>query len=297
MKKTDLFLGILVTAIWGANFSVIKLGLSSLDPFLLTAFRFLLCSIPLIFFVKKPDGVSMKIMALYGSLFGVGLWGMVNLGIYLGLSAGLASLVLQFSAFFTILMSTIFFKEKISNLQFLGVIVSLCGLLFIFTITDGNISYLGLFLVILGAISWSMCNIIIKKHKPSNMFSFIVWSSIFSATPLFLITLLIKGVEPFYGLRDSLNSASIFSILFQAYITTIFGYYVWNAMMRKYPVSSVAPLSLNVPIFGLITSYLVFDENIAANKIVAAALIISGIAIFLFAPKLKLLLKTSTLKE
>src|SRR6218665_2106899 len=99
MKKVDLLLGIFVTGIWGANFSVIKLGLGALDPFLLTSLRFTLCSLPLIFFVKKPD-VRLSIISLYGLLFVVGLWGIVNLGIYLEFSPGIESLIMQFIAIF-----------------------------------------------------------------------------------------------------------------------------------------------------------------------------------------------------
>jgi O-acetylserine/cysteine efflux transporter len=282
MKKIDLLLGIFVTGIWGANFSVIKLGLDTLDPFLLTSIRFALCAIPLIFFIKKPN-VRLSIVALYGFLFGVGLWGVVNLGIYWGLSAGLASLILQFSAFFTIVLAALTFGEKISKFQIAGISVALTGLVLILTVTGGNVSKIGAALVILGALCWSGCNIIVRKNKPENMLAFIVWSSMFSAIPLFLITYLVKGSQPFYSLPQTINNTAIFSILFQSYITTIFGYWVWNSLMKKYPVSSVAPLSLFVPVSGLITSWLVFDEHIGMGKIIAALLILSGMTIFLYA--------------
>ncbi|KAE9771211.1 EamA family transporter, partial [Escherichia coli] len=101
MKLPHLLLAVLITAIWGVNFSVIKLGLHSVDPFILAGIRFTLCALPALFFIKKPD-VPWRYLISYGLVFGVGLWGMVNLGIKAGLSAGIASLVLQFSAFFTL---------------------------------------------------------------------------------------------------------------------------------------------------------------------------------------------------
>lgn len=282
MKRFDLLVGIFVTAIWGANFSVIKLGLASLDPFMLTALRFTLCAIPIIFFIKKPN-VRLTIVALYGILFGVGLWGIVNLGIYLGLSAGLASLILQFSAFFTIILAAFTFGERISKFQMAGIVVALFGLILIMSATDGNVSTSGVLLAICGAVCWSCCNIIVRKNKPDNMLAFIVWSSAFSAIPLFFITYLVKGPQPFYDLSQTIDTTAAFSILFQAYITTIFGYWVWNSLLKKYPASSVAPLSLFVPVSGLITSWVVFDEHIEIGRIFAALLIISGMAIFIYA--------------
>lgn len=290
MKKLDLLLGIFVTAIWGANFSVIQLGLGTLDPFLLTSLRFLFCAVPLIFFIKKPS-VRILIVALYGLLFGVGLWGVVNLGIYLGLSAGLASLILQFSAFFTIILAAITFAEKISKYQFSGITISLAGLVLILTMTDGNAPTVGILLVICAALAWSCCNIIVRKNKPDNMFSFIVWSSAFSTLPLFLITYFVKGSQAFYGLSQSINGIAIFSILFQSYITTIFGYWVWNTLLKKYPASTVAPLSLFVPISGLSTSWLVFGEPIVFEKIAASILIIVGMAVFIYAKRIENYLK------
>lgn len=100
MKPLHVVLAVLITAIWGVNFSVIKLGLATVDPLILAGIRFSLCALPAIFFIRKPD-VAWRYIIGYGLVFGIGLWGVVNLGIKAGLSAGIASLVLQFSAFFT----------------------------------------------------------------------------------------------------------------------------------------------------------------------------------------------------
>lgn len=42
MKLTHLLLAVMITAIWGVNFSVIKLGLQAVDPFILAGIRFTL---------------------------------------------------------------------------------------------------------------------------------------------------------------------------------------------------------------------------------------------------------------
>ncbi len=45
MKARHLLLALSITAIWGVNFSVIKLGFSSVDPFILAGIRFTLCAL------------------------------------------------------------------------------------------------------------------------------------------------------------------------------------------------------------------------------------------------------------
>lgn len=104
----------------GVNFSVIKLGLQAVDPFILAGIRFTLCALPALFFIKKPD-VPWRYLISYGLVFGIGLWGLVNLGIKTGLSAGIASLLLQFSAFFTLLLGGWVFKSVSAAIRSPGV--------------------------------------------------------------------------------------------------------------------------------------------------------------------------------
>lgn len=293
MKARHLLLAISITAIWGANFSVIKLGLTTVDPFILAGIRFTLCALPAIFFIPKPD-VQWRYIIGYGLVFGIGLWGVVNLGIKSGLSAGIASLVLQFSAFFTILLGSWIFKESISRFQYAGMGLALCGLLSIVSIVDGTVTTAGLILVLLGAVAWSAANVINKKAKTTQVFAFLVWSSAFSPIPLFALDYAVNGSTGYSALVNQLDYRAVLSILFQVYPNTLFGYWVWNSLMKRYPVSTVAPLSLLVPVFGLLGSVMIFNETLSLNKIVAVVLIVSGLGVGLYGQRvLSALLKRS----
>ena len=90
MSRRDLTVGLLVTVLWGGNYSVIELGLRGLDPYLLTLLRFTFCAVPLVFFIRRPAGVSVAAMAVYGVLFAVGIWWVVNLAMHQGLSPGMS---------------------------------------------------------------------------------------------------------------------------------------------------------------------------------------------------------------
>lgn len=285
MKFNHLLLAVLITAIWGLNFSVIKLGLQTVDPFILAAIRFMLCAFPLVLFVDFPR-VKARSVVVYGLLFGVGLWGVVNLGIQAGLSAGVASLVLQFSAFFTILLGSVVFRESISNYQYSGIIIALLGLLLIINITDGSVTPAGVVIVLFGAVSWSAANIVIKRSGTKQVFAFLVWSSLFSPIPLLLIGYFLNGFGIYAQTLSQIDGTTVFSILFQVIPTTLFGYWIWNLLLKIYPVSTVAPLSLLVPVFGLLGSAFIFDEPIGFVKGAAAALIILGLVIGLYGKQL-----------
>ncbi|NVZ86099.1 EamA family transporter [Pseudomonas yamanorum] len=286
MRKLDLLAGVLVTVIWGANFSVIGLGLQSLDPFLLTLLRFTFCAIPLVFFIRRPRGVSYCTLATYGVLFGAGLWGVVNIAMYNGLSAGMSSVFLQFSAFFTIVLSGLFLNESINRVHMAGMAFAVAGLLLILYLSNKTSTTLGVVLVLLAAVAWSVCNLIVKVKKPADMIAFIVWSSLFSLPVLLLMTLWFEGLRPFENLLEDFTWGAGFSIFFQCYITTIGGYLVWNNLMKKYPASMVAPLSLIVPVSGIMTSWLFFDERLSLGQFLAIGLVFVGIAIFVNSAKI-----------
>lgn len=289
MKLSHLLLAILITAIWGINFSVIKIGLSSVDPFILAGIRFTLCALPALFFIKKPD-VPWRYIIGYGLVFGIGLWGLVNLGIKAGLSAGIASLLLQFSAFFTILLGSVVFKESLTRYQIAGFALACTGLLSIVFITDGSVTFSGTLLVLAGAIAWSIANIIIKRSATKQIFAFLVWSSAFSPLPLFLLDWLVNGSNGYTALVSHVDYRAVLSILFQVYPNTLFGYWVWNSLLKQYPISTVAPLSLLVPVFGILGSMAIFGEAISSLKILALLLIISGLVVGLYGYRLRCLL-------
>ena len=190
------------------------MGLISIDPFILSGLRFLLCALPLVFFIKKPN-VHIKYIIAYGLIFGIGLWGMVTLGIYLGVSAGVASLVLQISVFLTIIMGGIILKESIDIYKKIAFIVALFGLGLILSVTDGSITIVGLIFVLIGVFSWSIANIIIKIAKIKEIFSFLIWSSLFSPIPLFILAYLTNGSIVYINFFEHLDNKAIFSILFQ----------------------------------------------------------------------------------
>ncbi len=284
MRWPHLFLGVLVTVIWGSNFSVIEVGLRDLDPFLLTGLRFTLTAFPLVFVLRRPRDVPLMALAGYGVVFGAGLWWVVNLAMAKGMSPGMSSLVLQFSAFFTVLASAIFLRERMKVAQVVGMLLAGSGLCVVITNTPGTATTTGVALVLLAACAWTVCNLIVKRYRPADMMAFVVWSSLFSAPVLLGLAFVDRGSAPFVHLVRDVSWTAVGSVLFQAYVTTVFGYMVWNNLMKTYPAAMVAPLSLIVPISGMATSYLAFDERFSAGVWLGVLVMLLGIGVFVCAP-------------
>lgn len=278
MKLKDLIAGILVMVVWGLNFSVIKLGVSEIDPLLLTALRFTLVCFPFIFFVKRPD-VQWRYLISYGLIFGVGIWGMGSWSIEAGLSVGMASVLLQMNVVIGIFLGYLILKESISKQKLFGASIAVVGLLLSLSVSDGSVTLMGFSLILCSAFAWSISSILMKKSGTKQVFAFSIWSLLFAPIPLFLIVLFKDGSAPFLLLTSELNNNVIFSVLFQAYPVTLLGYWVWNRLLIKYPLTTVAPLTLLVPIFGLLGGSVFYQEQIGLIKATACLLVISGLLI------------------
>ncbi|WP_460144017.1 EamA family transporter [Pseudomonas sp. S2_A02] len=281
MQKKHLVLAILVTLVWGVNFPITKLGLRSIDPFVLTGIRFALAAIPLVFFIKRP-AIKFSYVAAYGFIFGLGMWGVINYGIQVGVSPGIASLIIQLSVFFTMGWGALLFKEKLRGAQLIGALLALVGLGGIISTQQGEHAILGVLLIVLSAVAWSVGNVIIKKSGVKEIFSFMVWASLFPPIPLFFIAWLMQGAAPFENLQSSLDFTAVLSIVFQVYLATHFAYWGWNSLLKLYPVSTVAPLSLLIPVFGIGSSMLIIGEHILIPNLISIAIIIMGLAVGLY---------------
>jgi len=281
MLKKHLSLAVLVTLVWGVNFPITKLGLRAIDPFVLTGIRFALAALPLVFFIKRP-AVKFSYVAAYGFIFGLGMWGVINYGIQVGVSPGIASLIIQLSVFFTMGWGFVLFKEKIRGAQMVGAVLALVGLAGIISTQEGNHAVLGVMLIVLSAVAWSVGNVIIKKSGVKEIFSFMVWASLIPPIPLFLTAWLMHGGAAFEGLQASLDLTAVLSILFQVYLATHFAYWGWNSLLKLYPVSTVAPLSLLIPVFGITSSMLMLDERISTPNLISIGIIIAGLAVGLY---------------
>ncbi len=285
MRPSHCLLAILIVAIWGFNFVVIQLGLKEVAPLALCCARFFLASIPAVFLVKKP-AVPYKIIASYGLIMFALQFSLLFLGMHAGVTAGLASLVLQVQVFFTILFAVLFLNEKPNSWQIIGALVSFTGIAIVgLKLNNSHYSLLGFLLLVTASAFWGAGNLISKKAGKINMFAFVIWGSLFAWPPLLVIAFLVEGGSKIFVNLHHLSWVSLFSILYIVYPTTLFGFGAWNWLLKKYQVTIIAPFTLLVPVFGMLSSFLVLGEPLQLWKIVAAVLVIVGLCINLLMPR------------
>lgn len=278
MIRNDLFLAIFVMAIWGFNFSMIKLGITEVHPLLATAARFTLAVIPAIFFIRKPN-VAWRYLFAYGLVFGVGIWGMASWSITAGLSSGMSSVLLSSNALISMAVGIFIHKEKASMRKVIGAVTALVALLVLISATNGNITLDGLMFIMIAASCWTVMGMIVKASQTTQAFAFNVWGMLFAPIPLVLFAVSLYGPGIIWHALDVWDFNTTVAVVFQAYPTTLFGYWVWNRLLISYPLSTTAPLTLLVPVFALISGYFMYDEVLNIAQIVTCILFLIGVGL------------------
>lgn len=128
MTRKDGLLALLVVVVWGLNFVVIKLGLHNMPPLMLAGLRFMLVAFPALLFVARP-AIPLRLLLGYGLTISFGQFAFLFCAIGLGMPAGLASLVLQAQAFFTIILGAFVFGERLQGKQLAGIATAIFGVL------------------------------------------------------------------------------------------------------------------------------------------------------------------------
>lgn len=290
MKRKDLVLALAVVMGWGTNFTFMKLGLDGIPSMLMVAMRYLFVMVPAIFFVKKPN-ISFKYIILYGLTVGVGQFACMFYAIEIGMPAGLASVIMQLQAFITPALAAIFLREKLNFRQLTGFAIAFIGLITIgFASVTGDIISVPLkaFLITICApVFWSISNIIsriasdelVDMGEEPDTFGMVVWSSIVPPIPMFVLSLIFHRPSVVIDSIRNLNLVSVFSVLFLAYIATLFCYGAWNYLIFKYPLSVISPTSLLVPVFGLLVSRVVLSEQLSLMQWIGVSFLLLGLIV------------------
>jgi O-acetylserine/cysteine efflux transporter len=278
-----MLLALVVVAVWGTNFVVIKQALRELPPLTLAALRFTFAFLPAALFLKRPN-VPWKNLALYGVLIGTGQFGLLFIAMDGLISPGLASLVVQMQAFFTVGLAMWLSGERIKPVQWLALALAGAGLGWLVLHASADATPLGLGLVLLAGLCWAGGNMAARANGTVNMLAYVVWASLFSAPPLFALALVREGWPSISHAIVHASPVTWAAVAYQSVGNTLFGYAVWGWLLARHPAATVSPLSLLVPVFGMGTSALVLGEALPAWKLTAAALVLAGLALNTFWP-------------
>lgn len=285
MPLKDVLLALVVIAVWGLNFVVIKIGLQGVPPLLLGALRFLLVLFPAVFFIPRPR-LPWRWLLAYGMTISLGQFAFLFYAMSAGMPAGLASLVLQAQAFFTLLFAVPLLGERVRAGQLLGLLVAAAGLTLIGLRSGPGMTLAGFALTLCAASMWALGNIVTRRIGKVDILGLVVWGALVPPLPFLALSLWLEGPATLERAILGLDLQSLLAIVYLAFAATMLGYGLWGRLLSRYPASQVAPFSLLVPVVGLSASALLLGERLDIQQGAGVGLVLAGLLVNLYGARL-----------
>jgi O-acetylserine/cysteine efflux transporter len=272
------WLAVLVAAIWGYNFVPARYGIAQFPPLLFAALRFAVVALPAVFFIKRPKVAWRSIIGV-GMFMGVGQFGSLYVSMHNGMPAGLASIVMQMQALWTVLFAVSFLGEHLERRHIIGMVVAFAGLGVIAANRAKATPWSALGLCIFASVCWACSNITTRKARSTEPFALVIWASAVAPIPLLVLSFLVDGGAKISASFQNVPFKAVYGVLFAGFVGTIGAYGLWSKLLASRPASEVAPYSLLVPFFGISSAWLFLNERPAVAELIGAAVMILGVAI------------------
>ncbi|MGH8466652.1 MAG: EamA family transporter [Pseudomonas sp.] len=285
MPLKDLLLALVVIIAWGLNFVVIKVGLEGLPPMLLGALRFALVALPAVFLIKRPQ-LPWRWLIAYGATISLGQFAFLFEAMHNGMPPGLASLVLQSQAFFTLFFAALFLGERLRAASVSGLLVAAAGLALIGSENSANVPFFALILTLCAASMWAMGNIITRRFGSVDLVALVIWGALIPPLPFLALSWWLEGPALIESSLRGIGWNSVLALAYLAFVATLLGYSLWGSLLSRYPAGKVAPFSLLVPVVGLSSAALLLDERLTALQGWGALLVMAGLLINVFGSRL-----------
>jgi drug/metabolite transporter (DMT)-like permease len=276
----DRLLAGFVAALWGGNFLAIHVGLQHFPPLFMAALRFLVLVLPAVLLVPRPN-VPLRWLITLGTGFGIVQFVFLFIAMDIGMPTGLASLVLQASAPFTVLLGALLLRERISLRQGIGILVAILGLAAIAVSRAQVAAVLPVLLTLVGALGWAVGNLASRLAAAPEPLHLTLWMSVVPPVPLLVMSWIWEG--PTVG-WDAVRAAltveglpGVMAIGYTSVLATVVGSGIWLGLMRRNPAGVVAPYSLLAPVVGMTLAAVVLGERPTVVELVAAVVIVGGV--------------------
>lgn len=276
MPPRDIGLIALVILAWGSNFTAMKLALEEVPPFLMVGLRFAIL-VPLIALLKRPALPLSRILAV-GALINMGQFAFLFAALNAEASAGLASLLIQMQAPLTIALSFLVFGERIRPPQIAGLALALAGLGVFAASSGGNVTGLGLALLLMAALSWACGNLVLKRVGRVDTLALFIWASLVPPLPMLALSVAVEGPAPFATIA-AMSAQGWLAVIYVALASTVLGYSIWGALLARHPAALVTPFALLIPVVGVSIAALILGESLTPRDAIGGAIILAGLAL------------------
>jgi len=275
MSARHIAAALLTVLLWGLNHVAAKVGIAhSGSPFWFVGVRLIMVGLLLAPFVALPRG-HWRPMLILSVVYGTLHLGLINFGLK-GIDAATSVIIVQLGTPFTILMGSFAFGEKFGIWRWGGVAFAFVGVGLL--AGEPRIASPIYFIASVAAmVAWGVGNSQIKRMDALHPLVISCWSSLFSAPQLLLISFFTESNQ--FVVFDTWAADFWLMAAYSAVGSSIIAHSIRNGLLHRYPMATVAPFNLLVPVVGFTVAILVLNEPVTDEKVMGGLLTFAGVAI------------------
>ena len=148
---------------------------------------------------------------------------------------------------------------------------------------SGDTPLLAIGLALMSAFTWALGNLVFRSARGVSMFAVTVWASVLPPIPLALASLVLDGPAALAAPILAPTWLGWFVLFYTVVPVMWLGYLIWGTLLRTYPAAQVGPVSLLVPCAALAISAYLTGEPLSAERLMAVAVVLGGVALGVYA--------------
>ncbi len=278
MSPRHLALAALLVCLWGLNFVFTRLALDHIPAVLLVGLRYIGGAALCLVLPRPPTGLW-RLLAITLTMF-VGQYVCLYLALDLGFPAGLSSVALQIQAFFTIILAALMLHEHPSSRQWFGTLIAMAGVgLIAISTTRAGIPFASVLLLLGAAVAWAIGNVWMRGAGAYDPLGMIAWMSLLAMVPMLVLSVIFEGAARDWHAITSITWPIFGELVYIAIISTLGGFTIWGYLIKRYPASTIAPITLAVPVTGAASAALILGETFGLFRLAGMALILLGLVL------------------
>ena len=229
------------------------------------------------------SAVAWRHLIGYGVGFGIVQFACMFTAFRLGIPAGLAGVLLQTQALFTIGLAYLMLGERATRGQTAGIGIAAAGVAVIIAGEARGAALLPAALVLTGGLGWGLANIVLKRARPLNLLAFTVWTGLVPPLPMFALSLATEGPSAWGDAWVQLTWIGAAAVLWLAYPISLASGVAWTSLMSRYSAATIAPFALLVPVIAMASGALIYGERLTPSGLAGSLLVLAGLVVLMAA--------------
>lgn len=276
MTPRHLALALLVNVLWGCNLVAGKIGVTHFPPLYFSGLRFALVTLLLLPWIRPQPGRMRQVVRL-ALTAGALHFSLLFVGMRLSGDVSSVAIVVQLNVPFATLLAVFLLGERIGWWRSLAIAVAFGGVVVI-GFDPRAFGYLdGLLLIVAAAFVWGLSQVLMRELSGVGVLALQGWIALISAPVMFALSFLLEQGQ--LAATLAANAEALGALAYTVVLGSIIGHGATYFLLTRYPVSTVSPMLLLTPLFGVVAGVLVLGDVVTLQIALGGVVTIAGVAV------------------